>query len=81
MQIIDTPEQMADLPDYSVVVSQVTFVENLGGFVAIAVEKIAGEWYGAGMGEIPSNPHDLRNFFPATLVFQIDPELTEGTPE
>jgi hypothetical protein len=77
METIETPAQMAALPDYSVVVSAVQFVPDLGGHVCIATQKIEGAWYGAGMGDIPTDPHDLINFFPATLVFKIDPGATE----
>jgi hypothetical protein len=77
MQLIDTPEQMDALPDYSVVVSAVTICEELGGNVAVAMQKIAGEWYPPGMGSIPTDTRQLRNFFPATLVFQIDHGVTE----
>jgi len=77
MQTIETPEQMAALPDYSVVVSAVHNVPDLGGDVCIATQKIEGYWYGAGMGDIPTDPKDLTNFFPATLVFQIDHGVVE----
>jgi hypothetical protein len=71
METIETPEQMAALPDYSVIVSAVHYVPDLG-HVCIAVQKIEGEWYGAGMGDIPTDPKDLRNFFPAHLVFKLE---------
>lgn len=77
MQLIETPEQMAALPDFSVVVSKVNYAPELGGNVCIATQKIEGGWYGAGMGEIPTDPQDLINFFPAVLVFQIDNGVTE----
>jgi hypothetical protein len=76
-ELIETPEQMEALPDYSVVVSAVHDVPELGGKVCIATQKIEGGWYGAGMGDIPTDPHMLQNFFPAVLVFQIDQELNE----
>ena len=75
--LIDSPEQMRELPDYSVVVSAIADVPELGGKVCIATQKIDGNWYGAGMGDIPTDPHDLTNFFPAVLVFQIDQGLDE----
>jgi hypothetical protein len=70
-ETIEKPEQLDELPDYSVVVSATADIPELGGKVCIAVQKIDGAWYGAGMGEAPSSPYQLRNFFPATLVYQI----------
>ena len=69
--IIETPKQMQNLPDYSVVVSAVAYEPTLGE-VCIATQKIAGEWYAAGMDGVPIDLYQLQRFFPATLVFQID---------
>lgn len=63
---------MRELPDYAVVVAKVNFVEELGGAVTIAAQKVDGQWYGIGMGEIPTEPEQLTNFFPATLVYTLD---------
>ena len=74
--VIDTPKQMVELPDWSVVVSAVHDLPEVGR-VCIAVQKVDGGWYGVGMGDVPSDPYSLRNFFPAVLVFQMDKGLPD----
>jgi hypothetical protein len=71
VKVINSAEEMTDLPNYALVVGAPADVPGLG-IAVIALQKIADDWYAPGFPDpLPVELLEVDVFFPAQVVFTL----------